>query len=94
MRLSWSRPFSRLRTTLAPVTKETMVHRETRVNIILLTESSGQISRSWVRACSHRRPSPCFPTSMQVFTKALKLGFTSSQRLKYKISNKLTHNNA
>lgn len=78
MRSWWSRTVPRLRTTLASVTEDSMVHCETRVNRIILTKSSGQITRSWLLARSQRRLGLCFLPSMLVLTKALKLGFMSS----------------
>lgn len=94
MRMWWSRPVPRLRNTLVPVTEDSMVHCETRGNRIVLTKSSGQITRPWLLACSQRGLALCFLPSMLVLTQALKLGFTSSQCLKYETSNTLIHDNA
>lgn len=78
MRASWSRTFPRLRSALAPATNEFIIHRETRVNRIVLTKSSGQITRSWHLTGSYRRLALCFLTSMLLLTKALNLGLRSS----------------
>lgn len=86
MRASWSRTFPRLRTTLEPATKESIVHRETRVNRIVLTKSSGQISRSWIHTCSYRRLALCFLTSMLLLTKASK--FRLYVKLTFKVQDK------